>query len=109
MNLLAVFLALMPVLVIFILLVWRRMAADLAGVIGWLLTALSAWLYFKTPLTVTLQASLAGIIASFPITLMVAASLLQVFIMAERPARAATLRGGYCPLPEDRRRSGRDD
>ncbi len=88
MNPLAVFFALLPVIVIFILLVWRRMAADTAGVIGWVAAALAAWLYFQTPLTVTWQASLAGVVASFPITLMVAASLLQIFIMAETSALA---------------------
>ncbi|MBU2447625.1 MAG: L-lactate permease, partial [Bacteroidetes bacterium] len=88
MNLLAVFLALMPVLVIFILLIWRRMAADTAGVIGWIATVLVAWLYFQTPLAVTLKSSLAGVVASFPITIMVAASLLQVFIMIETGAIA---------------------
>ncbi|MDI6770237.1 MAG: hypothetical protein QMD04_11260 [Anaerolineales bacterium] len=33
MNLLSIFLALLPILVIFLLLVWRRMAADTARVI----------------------------------------------------------------------------
>jgi hypothetical protein len=88
MNLLSILLSLLAILVVLVLLIWRKMAADLAGLIGWLLAALSAWLYFKTPLTVTLQASLAGIIAFFPITLMVATSLLQVFIMAETGAIA---------------------
>ncbi|MDP2976593.1 MAG: L-lactate permease, partial [Anaerolineales bacterium] len=71
MNLLAVFLALMPVLVIFLLLVWRRMAADTAGVIGWIVTLLVAWLYFQTPPAILLKASFSGVVASFPITIMV--------------------------------------
>jgi len=49
---------------------------------------LAAWLYFQTPLAITLKASLAGVVASFPITLMVVTSLLQVFIMAETGAIA---------------------
>ncbi|KAF0106771.1 MAG: lactate transporter LctP family [Anaerolineaceae bacterium] len=88
MNLLSVLLALLPILVVLILLVWRKMAADLAGLIGWSVAALAAVLYFQTPLTVTLKASLSGVVASFPITLMVAASLLQVFLMAETGALA---------------------
>ena len=88
MNLLSILLALAPILIVLILLVWRRMAADLAGLIGWIAAVLAAWLYFRTPLAITLQASLAGVVASFPITLMVAASLLQVFLMVETGAIA---------------------
>jgi lactate permease len=86
MNLLSVLLALLPVLVILILLVWRRTAADIAGMVGWVCTVLVAWLYFQTPLTNTLLISLAGVVASFPITLMVGASLLQITIMKESGA-----------------------
>jgi lactate permease len=88
MKLLSILLALLPVLVILVLLVWRRMAADLAGVIGWVVAVLVAWLYFQTPLLINLKASLSGAVASFPITIMVATSLLQVFIMAETGAIA---------------------
>jgi lactate permease len=86
MNLLSIFLSLLPILVILVLLVWRRMAADLAGLIGWIVAALAAIFYFQTPLAVTLDSSLAGILASLPITLMVAASLFQVFLMIETGA-----------------------
>ncbi|MBN2147336.1 MAG: L-lactate permease [Anaerolineales bacterium] len=88
MNLLAVFLAIAPVLVIFLLLVLRRMAADIAGLIGWVLTILIAWLYFRTPLWITLQASATGVIASLPIALVVATSILQVTVMIESGAIA---------------------
>ena len=67
-----IFVALFPILIVFILLVFRRMAADLAGVIGWVVAMIVAWLYFQTPLRILLQASLGGVVASFPITLMVA-------------------------------------
>ncbi len=88
MNLISVLLSLLPILVVLVLLLWRRMAADLAGLIGWTVAVLAAVLYFQTPLTIALQSSLAGVVASFPITLMVAASLLQVFIMVETGALA---------------------
>jgi len=88
MNPLSIFLSLLPILLILVLLVWRRLAADLAGLIGWLVALLAVVLYFRTPLPVALTASLAGVVASFPITLMVAASLLQVFIMIETGALA---------------------
>ncbi len=88
MNLLAVLLALSPVILIFLLLVLRRTPADLAGVIGWVATVLVAWLYFQTPLIVTLRASLSGIVASLPIALVVATSIFQVTIMIETGAIA---------------------
>jgi lactate permease len=86
MNFAAILLALLPILVILILLVWRQTPADIAGVIGWLLTVLVAWLYFKTPIINTLLISLAGVVASLPITIMVATSLLQITIMKETGA-----------------------
>lgn len=88
MNPLSALLALLPILVILILLVWRRMAADLAGVIGWVVAVLVAWSFFHTPLAINLKASLSGVVASFPITIMVGTSLLQVFLMAETGAIA---------------------
>jgi len=88
MNLLSVLLALSPIVVILLLLVLRRTAADVAGLVGWLVTVGVAWLYFQTPLPVTLRASLAGIVASLPIALVVATSILQVTIMLETGAIA---------------------
>ncbi len=88
MNLFSVLLALAPVLLVLILLLWRRMAADTAGLLGWAAALLITWLYFQTPLPVALVASLGGIVASFPITLMVAASILQITIMVETGAIA---------------------
>ncbi len=83
MNLLSVFLALLPVLVVLVLLIWKRMAADTAGMIGWVAALAVAILFFQTPLRITLIASLTGVIASLPITLMVAASILQITLMIE--------------------------
>jgi lactate permease len=82
----AVILALLPILVVLALLLWRKMAADLAGLVGWAVAALVALTFFRTPLTVAITASLAGVVASLPITLMVAASLLQIFFMIETGA-----------------------
>ncbi|MGD2206478.1 MAG: L-lactate permease, partial [Anaerolineae bacterium] len=86
MNLLAVLLALSPVIVILLLLTLRRTAADTAGVVGWVFTVVVAWLGFRTPLSVILQASLSGIVASLPIALVVATSILQITIMIEMGA-----------------------
>ncbi len=86
MNFFSILFALLPILVILILLVWRRTPADIAGVIGWICALLVAWLYFKTPFTNTLLISLAGVVASLPITIMVGTSLLQITIMKEAGA-----------------------
>ena len=69
MSMLAVLLALSPVIVILLLLVLRRTPANVAGIVGWICTVLVAWLYFQTPWSVTLRASLSRIVASLPIAL----------------------------------------
>jgi lactate permease len=86
MNILSILLALLPIVVILILLVWRRTPADTAGLIGWICAFVVAWLYFKTPLVNTLLISLSGVVASLPITIMVATSLMQITIMKEAGA-----------------------
>lgn len=88
MNWISLLLSLLPILVILLLLVLRRAAADVAGLIGWVTVVLIAWLYFQTPLAVTLRASLGGIAASLPIALVVATSILQVTLMQETGAIA---------------------
>jgi lactate permease len=85
-NSISVLLALLPILVVLVLLVSLRMAADVAGLIGLGVALLAAWLYFQTPPLVLLRAGLSGVVASFPITIMVMTSLLQVFIMASTGA-----------------------
>ena len=83
---LSVALALLPVVVILLLLVVRRTPADVAGMIGWGLALLLAVAYFETPARVGLAASLAGAVASWPIAIMVATSILQVTVMIETGA-----------------------
>jgi lactate permease len=53
---------------------------------GWISALLIAWLYFDTPLINSLLISLSGVVASLPITIMVATSLLQITIMKESGA-----------------------
>ncbi|MBN1659223.1 MAG: L-lactate permease [Anaerolineae bacterium] len=88
MNIMAVLLALSPIVVIFLLLALRRTPADIAGVIGWVFTLIVAWLYFRTPPSVLLLSSLSGVVASLPIALVVATSILQVTVMIETGAIA---------------------
>jgi len=86
MNPLSILFALLPIILILLLLVWLRTPADIAGLAGWLCALLLAWLYFETPLGNTLLISLSGVVASLPITIMVATSLLQITIMKETGA-----------------------
>lgn len=86
MSLISLLLALSPILVILLLLTVRRSAADTAGLAGWLVAATAAWLVFKTPPPVVLRASLSGVVASLPIALVVATSILQITVMQETGA-----------------------
>ncbi len=101
MNLLSVLLALSPVLVVLILLLWKRMAADTAGVIGWIAAMAVAYFFFQTPLQIALTASLTGVVASLPITLMVATSILQITLMMETGAIARVVALVKSVAPKD--------
>jgi len=80
------FLAISPVVVIFLLMTVGRRTADAAGLLGWVYTALIAAYFFHTSWEVILLASLAGVIASFPISLMVVTSIFQINVMEEAGA-----------------------
>jgi len=81
-----VLLAISPVVVILLLMTVFKRTADVAGAIGWLYTALIAWAFFGTDWPVILVASLAGLVASFPISLMVITSIFQINVMEEAGA-----------------------
>lgn len=78
---LSVVLTVLPIVVIVLLMTWKQWAADLSGLAGWFLTFLIAILFFHTPLELGLRASLAGLISSFPVSLMVLISILQITFM----------------------------
>lgn len=82
----SVALAVSPVVVIFLLMTWGRRSADVAGLAGWIYTVLVAGLWFHTSWSVILVASAAGIVASFPISLMVLTSIFQINVMEEAGA-----------------------
>ncbi|CFX68473.1 L-lactate permease [Syntrophomonas zehnderi OL-4] len=74
----SVLLTLVPIIAVLALLILAKWPADLSGFVGWVLVVLIGWLFFQTSLQVGLTASLAGIVASFPVSLMVAASIFQI-------------------------------
>ncbi len=78
--------AVSPVLLIFLLMTWGRRSADVAGLVGWLYTAVLAITWFHTSWQVVLLASLAGVLASFPVSLMVVTSIFQINVMEEAGA-----------------------
>jgi lactate permease len=102
MNGLAIFLALLPIILIFLLLVIAKKAADISGTLGWLAAVVIAWLYFQTPLAISIKASLSGMIASFPISLMVATSIFQVTVMIESGAIARVVTLMKTVSPQDK-------
>ena len=75
-----------PIIVILaLLLVWKR-PADVSGIVGWAVISLIAWLSFQTSGEVILRSTVAGFIRSFSVSLIVAASLLQMAYMEKTGA-----------------------
>jgi lactate permease len=73
--------AILPILVIFIGLVFLKQSGTLMGIVGWLLTVILAILVFQTSPDIALYASWSGILSSFGISLMVLFTILQVTMM----------------------------
>jgi len=74
-------LAIIPILVIFVGLVFLRLSGTLMSIIGWIVTGIIAILFFNTTPEIVAYASLNGILASFGISLMVLFTILQVTMM----------------------------
>lgn len=73
-----VLLTLVPVIAVLFFLILMKWPADISGFIGWVLAVVVAFYFFHTSWQVALTASLVGIIASFPVSLMVATSIFQI-------------------------------
>jgi lactate permease len=99
-----ILLIILPILLAFVLLVFLHKAADVTGVIVWFITLIIAVLAFSTDFVIAVTASIAGIIKSFPISLMVATSILMMTFMQESGALQRlivffkTLGGGSRPM-----------
>jgi lactate permease len=74
-------LAILPILLIFIGLVFFKQSGTLMGIVGWILTVIVAVMFFQTSLPVALAASWYGVLSSFGISLMVLVTILQVTMM----------------------------
>ncbi|MFQ5832805.1 MAG: L-lactate permease [Candidatus Thorarchaeota archaeon] len=97
-------LIILPIILAFVMLVFLKRAADVTGVVVWVVTLVAAVAAFQTDIGVALTASIAGIVKSFPISLMVATSILMMTWMQETGALQRlivffkTLGGGSRPM-----------
>ncbi|MCK4566105.1 MAG: L-lactate permease [Candidatus Thorarchaeota archaeon] len=97
-------LIILPIILALVLLVFLRKAADVTGVIVWFATIVIAIFAFQTDAIVAITASVAGIVKSFPISLMVLTSILMMTYMQETGALQRlivffkTLGGGSKPM-----------
>ncbi len=78
--------AILPILVVLIGMVFFHRSGTFVSIIGWILTAIVAVYYFKTPWNVVWGASLVGIVKALGITLAVTFTMLLIFIMKETGA-----------------------
>ena len=76
-------LIILPIILAGILLVVLHKAADVTGVIVWLVTCGIAFVAFQTDIGIVVVASFAGIVKSAPISLMVLTSILMMTWMQE--------------------------
>ena len=97
-------LIILPIIMALVLLVFLRKAADVTGVIVWFATIVSSIFAFQTDAIIAITASVAGIVKSFPISLMVLTSILMMTYMQETGALQRlivffkTLGGGSKPM-----------
>jgi len=79
-------LTLLPIAVIIAMLVIWKKPADISGVVGWVVVSLIAFLFFQTSLEVIFRSTVTGLVRSFTVSLVVAASLLQMAYMEKTGA-----------------------
>jgi len=82
----ALLLTLLPIAVILCMLIIWRKPADISGVVGWLVVSIIAIFFFKTSVEVVFRSTAAGLIKSFPVSLIVLTSLLQMAFMEKTGA-----------------------
>lgn len=79
-------LTLLPIAVILAMLIIWKQAADISGIVGWAAMGVVAYFAFHTSVEVILRSTAAGFIRSFSVSLIVAASLLQMAYMEQTGA-----------------------
>ncbi len=82
----AFFLAILPIIIVLIGMIFFHRSGTFVSIIGWILSAILATTYFHTPWEVVLGASLVGIIKALGITLAVIFTMFLIFLMRETMA-----------------------
>jgi lactate permease len=67
------------------LIIWKK-PADISGIAGWIITSVIVLLFFQTSIEVVFRSTIAGLIKSFSVSLIVATSLLQMAYMEKTGA-----------------------
>jgi len=80
------FLAIFPILVVLIGMIFLYRSGVFVSIIGWIIASILAVYYFHTPWKVVLGASLVGIIKALGITLAVSFTMFLIFLMRETGA-----------------------
>ncbi len=81
-----ILLALLPLIAILMMLLIFKKPADISGIVGWLVVAIVAFLFFDTTFDVLVRSTAAGLIKSFSVSMIVATSLLQMAFMEKTGA-----------------------
>lgn len=79
-------LTILPIVLILCLLIVFKKPADISGIVGWLAVSVIAFLFFKTSAEVIFRSTIAGLIKSFAVSLVVATSLLQMAFLEKTGA-----------------------
>lgn len=82
----ALLLTLLSITVIVVMLVVFKKPADISGIVGLAVISIVAMLFFKTSVEVIVRSTFAGLIKSFSVSLIVAASLLQMALIEKSGA-----------------------
>lgn len=75
---LKIIVTLLPIILIAVLMIWKQYPTHKCAIIGYVLLSLFAIIFFDTSFEVVLKSSIYGLVYSFPITFMVAFSVLQI-------------------------------
>jgi len=86
MTITSLLLTLLPIAILLCMLIVFRKAADISGIVGLLAISIVAFLFFQTSIEVIARSTAAGFIRSFSVSLIVAASLLQMAYMEKTGA-----------------------
>jgi len=83
---LSLLVTLLPIAVILVMLIVFKKPAHTSGIVGWLAVSIVAFVFFQTSIEVVLRSTVAGLIKSFAVSLIVATSLLQMAYMEKTGA-----------------------